>query len=63
MYHNLVLDQMFDTNPLLQTTNLFTEVLSALSLRTIMAQLWYVIPKFLSGPQLSDTIKSKAIPM
>ena len=24
MYHNLVLDQMFDTNPLLQTTNLFT---------------------------------------
>ena len=23
MYHNLVFDQMFDTNPLLQTTNLF----------------------------------------
>ena len=45
MYHNLVLDQMFDTNPLLQTTNLFTGPISRL--RTILAYPWYVILDFL----------------
>ena len=58
MYHNLVLDQMFDTNPLLQTTNLFTGPIRP-GLRTIMAQLWYVIPQFLSGSNYLIRLKVK----
>ena len=58
MYHNLVLDQMFDTNPLLQTTNLFTGPIR-LSLRTIMAQVLVCYTQFLSGSNYLIRLKVK----